>query len=221
MKPWSLALLQPLTVKRQTQGSYCGSILPLENMLFHCSSESLIAIHISCLCAKRCTSHPEDCVTFVGPWQWPKSISCSKETKNRRRTNCAKNSSVASLHLASASFKHRENRNSHCLKCEPKTGYTVKYWSTSELPTSTFIMPLLQVGRARVCTLYAISGPDCCSASTVRNSSTYGSCFQAVREFPTEPKEPKIWSVVHCKQSYPQFQLAATHKQYGEALSSP
>ena len=125
MKPWSLALLQPLTVKRQTQGSYCGSILPLENMLFHCSSESLIAIHISCLCAKRCTSHPEDCVTFVGPWQWPKSISCSKETKNRRRTNCAKNSSVASLHLASASFKHRENRNSHCLKCEPKTGYTV------------------------------------------------------------------------------------------------
>ena len=63
---------------QKTKGSCCCSMLPLESMLF----ESLIAAHMSCLCAKRCTSHPEDCVAFVGPWQWPRSISCSKETKN-------------------------------------------------------------------------------------------------------------------------------------------
>ena len=160
-------------------------------MLFCCSSESLIATHISCLCAKRCTSHPEDCVTFVGPWQWPKSISCSEETRNRRRTDCANNKSMASLHLASASFKHRENRNSHCLKCEPKTGNAVHTEAHQDFLHPVAIMPLWE----GVCVLeelqYAPSGLDCCSASTVRNSSTYGSCFQVVREFPSDPKIPK------------------------------
>ena len=67
-------------------------------------------------------------------------------TKSRRQTNCAKNKSVASLHLASASLRHRENRNSHCLKCKPKAGKSLNTSGHQDFLHPVSIMPLLESG---------------------------------------------------------------------------